>query len=95
MSNPTVTTTDFYLAAYLFSKSIRLTGHIRENNKSTFKFDGDGIDELLNDFCQGMAIVSPTVYAKNMRDLKAIMYNGTTLKPQNDYDKEAATKGSE
>ena len=91
----TITTTDFYLAAYLLSKSIRLTGHIRENNKSTYEFDGDGIDEHLNDFYQGIAIVSPTVYAKNIRDLKAIMYNGTTLKPLNDYDNAAATKGSE
>ncbi len=90
-----ITTTDFYLAAYLLTKSKRLTGHIRENNKSTYEFDGDGIDELLNEFYQGKAVVSPTVYAKNMRDLKAIMYNGTTLKPLNDYDNATATKGSE
>ncbi len=88
----TITTTDFYLAAYLLSKSIALTGHIRENNKSTFEFEGSGINDLLNDFYQDRAVVSPLMYAKNMRDLKSLMYNGTTLKPLNDNDETTARK---
>jgi len=95
LMNSTITTNDFYLAAFLLTKDKPLTGHVRTNNKSTFEFEGNGINELLNDFYQDRAVISPLAYAKTIRDLKAIMYNGTTLKPQNDYDKAAATKGSE
>ena len=75
--NSIVTTTDFYLAAYLLSENYRLAGHIRANGKSEFHFEGDGINELLNDFYQGRAMISPLLYAKTIRNLKAIMYNGT------------------
>jgi len=90
----TVTTTDFYLAAYLLAENSRLAGHVRANGKSEFYFEGHGISELLDDFYQGRAMISPLLYAKTIRNLKAIMYNGTTLKPQDDYH-ETTTKGSE
>lgn len=95
MSNSTVTTTDFYLAAYLLANNYQLAGHERANGKSKFEFQGHGIDELLNDFYQDRAVISPLAYGKTIRNLKAVMYNGTTFKPQNDYDNATATKGSE
>ena len=84
MNNSNVTTTDFYLAAYLMAEKYQLAGHVRANGKSEFEFYGNGIQELLNNFYQGQALISPLAYAKTIRNLKAIMYNGTTLKPQND-----------
>ena len=83
MNNSIVTTTDFYLAAYLLANNYRLAGHIRTNGKSQFEFEGNGINELLDDFYQGRAVISPLAFAQTIRNLKAIMYNGTTLKPQN------------
>ena len=85
MNNSTVTTTDFYLAAFLLAENYQLAGHIRERGKSQFEFEGNGINELLNDFYQGSAVISPLAYAKTIRDLKTIMYNGTTLQPNNNY----------
>ena len=73
--NSTVTTTDFYLAAFLLAKNNRLAGHVRQNGKSVFEFEGNGINDLLNDFYQGTAVISPLSYAKTIRDLKTLMYN--------------------
>jgi len=86
MDNATISTTDFYLAAYLLANNHRLAGHVRANGKSEFEFEGNGINELLNDFYQDQATISPLEYSKTIRNLKAIMYNGTTLKQQSDYD---------
>ena len=86
LMNSAITTNDFYLAAFLITKQKPLTGHVRENNKSTFEFEGNGINELLDDFYQGRAVISPLAFAQTIRNLKAIMYNGTTLKQQNDND---------
>ncbi|MCD6565580.1 MAG: hypothetical protein J7K53_06520 [Bacteroidales bacterium] len=86
MNNSNVTTTDFYLAAYLMAKSYQLAGHVRANGKSQFEFEGNGINESLDDFYQDRAVISPQAYGRTIRNLKAIMYNGTTLKPQNNCD---------
>ncbi len=86
MDNATITTSDFYLAAYLLAENHRLAGHIRANGKSQFQFQGNGINELLDNFYQGRAVVSPLAYAQTIRNLKAIMYNGTTLQPNNNHD---------
>jgi len=94
MSNSTVTTTDFYLAAFLLAENYRLTGHRRENGKSQFEFEGNGINELLNDFYQGRAVISPLAYAKTIRDLKTLMYNGTNFNQLHNNDN-STTKGSE
>lgn len=89
----TVTTTDFYLAAYLMAENYRLVGHFRANGKSEFQFEGNGIDELLNNFYLGQAVISPLAYAKTIRDLKTLMYNGTNFNQLNKNDN-ATTKGS-
>lgn len=83
--NSTITTNDFYLAAFLITKDKPLTGHVRVNNKSTFEFEGNGINELLNDFYQGKASIPPLAYAKSIRNLKALMYNGTNIQPTDNY----------
>lgn len=90
----TVTTTDFYLAAYLMAENYRLVGHFRANGKSEFQFEGNRIDELLDDFYQGRAVISPQAFAKTIRNLKALMYNGTNFNQLNKNDN-ATTKGSE
>ena len=86
MNDATLKTTDFYLASYLLANNYQLAGHVRSNGKSEFEFIGHGIHEILNDFYQDRAVISPLAYAKTIRELKAIMYNGTTLQPHNDNE---------
>lgn len=82
----TITTEEFFLACWLHSNAIPLTGHIRENNKSTFTFHGDLVENLLNDYYQGSATVNVTTFSASIRQLKALMYNGTTIQPNNPND---------
>ena len=89
-----ITTTDFYLAAYLLTRKKQLAGHLREDNQSSFEFEGAGLDTLLNEFYQGNASVCPLEYSKSIRNLKNLMYNGTNFKPLNNYDKTTARKES-
>ncbi|MCP4583779.1 MAG: hypothetical protein GY839_19385 [candidate division Zixibacteria bacterium] len=86
----TISTDDFYLAAYLLVNDIPLTGHSRADNKSTFEFMGDNLDDLLNNYYQGKAMVSPVKYARGIRSLKALMYNNTTLQPTTNYEQSEA-----
>ena len=85
----TISTDDFYLAAYLLVNDIPLTGHSRADNKSTFTFESDGLDDLLNNYYQGRATVSPLDYARGIRSLKAMMYS-TTLQPTTKYEQSEA-----
>ena len=82
----TITTEEFLLACWLHSNAVRLTGHIRENNKSTFTFAGENVDDLLNEYYQGSAMTSVADFTASTRQLKALMYNGTTIQPHNNYD---------
>jgi len=84
----TITTEDFFMACWMHSNSVSLTGHMRENNRSTFTFSGDNVDDLLNEYYQGSAVGNIADFSASIRQLKALMYNGTTIKPQphNNYD---------
>jgi len=77
----TMTTCDFYLAAFLLTEDIPLVGHTRDQIKSTFEFEGNGLSDLINEFYTDMVRVSPQRYGRAIRDLKAIMYNNTTFQP--------------
>jgi hypothetical protein len=84
--NNSITTEDFPLACWMHSNAVRLTGHIRENNKSTFTFTGENVDDLLNEFYQGSAVGNIADFFASTRQLKAMMYNGTTIQPHNNYE---------
>jgi hypothetical protein len=81
-----ITTEEFPLACWMHSNTVRLTGHIRENNKSTFTFEGENVDDLLNEYYQGSAMTNVAEYTASIRQLKALMYNGTTIQPNNYHD---------
>jgi hypothetical protein len=85
--NNSITTEDFPLACWMHSNAVRLTGHIRENNKSTFTFTGDNLDDLLNEYYQGLAMTNVADYTASSRQLKAMMYNGTTIQPNNNNER--------
>ena len=70
----------------MHSNAVRLTGHIRENNRSIFTFSGDNVDDLLNEYYQGSAMTNVADYTASIRQLKALMYNGTTIQPNNNYE---------
>lgn len=78
-----ITTSEFYLAAWLHMHQVPLVGHTRENNRSTFEFKGSNVDQLLNEFYSETATVSIHPYTKSMREIKALMYSGTTIQPNN------------
>ena len=83
----TITTEEFFLACWLHSNAVPLTGHVRENNKSTFTFQGDRVEILLNDYYQGSAMTNVSDFSASIRQLKALMYNGTTIQPHNYNEK--------
>ena len=76
------------MACWMHSNAVKLTGHIREDNKSTFTFSGENVDDLLNEYYQGSAMTNVADFTASTRQLKALMYNGTTIQPQpnNNYD---------
>ena len=76
-----LTTEDFYLASFLLCSNVPLVGHYREQNRSTFEFQGSQISQLVNDFYRDGVKVSPRIYSKAIRDLKDLMYNGSNLQP--------------
>lgn len=78
-----LTTFEFYLACWLKINDVPLVGHFRENNRSTFQFQGENVDELTNQFYSETTMVPLTRLIKIIRELKALMYNGTTLQPNN------------
>ena len=83
----TIQTEDFFLASWLHCKSVPITGHEREHNRSTFTFSGEGVDDLVNDYYQGSAMVDVASFSASIRQLKALMYNGTTITPNNKYER--------
>ena len=82
----TITTEEFFLACWLHSNAVPLTGHVRENNKSTFTFQSDLVENLLNEYYQGSATANVATFSASIRQLKSLMYNGTTLQPNNPHD---------
>jgi hypothetical protein len=81
-----VQTSEFYLATWLYMKRVPMIGHIRENNRSIFTFQSNDIDQLINEFYSETATVSVHPFTKAQREIKAIMYSGTTIQSNNNYD---------
>ena len=83
-----ISTFDLYLAATLLSKGFLLIGHSRDHNKSEFQFEGLGLDSYVKRYYQDQIKISPIEYAKAIRDLKNIMYNGTSFQPTQHHDEQ-------
>ena len=82
----TLETTEFFLAAFLYSEGISLSGHSRDGNRSTFTFSGDGVNDLALSFFNETAQSNVAIFAKSIRQLKSIMYGTTTIQPDNNYE---------
>jgi hypothetical protein len=83
----TIETTEFFLASYLYSEGITLTGHSRDGKRSTFTFSGEGVNDLALSFYNETAQANVATFAKSIRQLKSIMYGTTTLHPSNEYER--------
>lgn len=81
-----VTTEDLYLAAYLVSEKMMVTGHTRDDHRSIFQISGTGIENLVQQYYSDAVKVSPSAFGRAIRSLKSLMYSNTTLKPHNDND---------
>ena len=83
----TIETTEFFLAAFLYSEGITLTGHSRDGKRSTFTFSGEGVNDLALSFYNETAQTNVATFAKSIRQLKSIMYGTTTIQPSNNYER--------
>ena len=83
----TLETTEFFLAAFLYSEGIFLSGHSRDGNRSTFTFSGDGVNDLALSFFNETAQSNVATFARSIRQLKSIMYGTTTIQPSNNYER--------
>ena len=83
----TLETTEFFLAAFLYSEGISLSGHSRDGNRSTFTFSGDGVNDLALSFFNETAQSNVATFARSIRQLKSIMYGTTTIQPSNNYER--------
>ncbi|MBT4360168.1 MAG: hypothetical protein HOD11_04285 [Candidatus Marinimicrobia bacterium] len=83
----TIETTEFFLAAFLYSEGITLTGHSRDGKRSTFTFSGEGVNDLALSFYNETAQANVATLARSIRQLKSIMYGTTTIQPSNDHER--------
>ena len=83
----TIETTEFFLAAFLYSEGITLTGHSRDGKRSTFTFSGEGVNDLALSFYNETAQANVATLARSIRQLKSIMYGTTTIQPSNNYER--------
>ena len=83
----TIETTEFFLASYLYSEGITLTGHSRDGKRSTFTFSGEGVNDLALSFYNETAQANVATLARSIRQLKSIMYGTTTIQPSNDHER--------
>ncbi len=86
-----IETTEFFLAVYLHSEGIPLTGHTRDQQRSTFAFSGEGVNDLALSFFNKTAQTNVASFAKSIRQLKSIMYGTTSNQPNNNYERHTRT----
>ena len=69
-------TSEFYLAAFLKAKDIKLIKTIKQGNKAIFHFeDKANLEELINSFYNGNEMVPANRFVNSIRDLKALSHN--------------------
>ena len=72
-------TKDFYLAAFLLSKDIRMLDYVKEDVLTLFRFpDTDKLQQLVRDFYAGNSVVETMKYGMSLKALKAIIHNTNT-----------------
>lgn len=75
MNNARYFTTDFYLAAFLRAKGLKLIEVMKENGRSTFVFEGNiEKDNLIKDFYNN-GLIEVGFYKNALQDIKAIIHN--------------------
>ena len=69
-------TRDFYLAAFLRAKGIKLIRAVKQNNTTSFYFEKlDKIEKLTQNLYNDTEMVSATRFINAIRDLRAYSYN--------------------
>src|ERR1039458_7001725 len=72
-------TKDFYLAAFLVSKDIRMLDYVKEDELTLFRFpDTDKLQQLVRDFYAGNSVVETMKYGMSLKALKSIIHNTNT-----------------
>jgi len=80
----TFDTRDFYLACFLHTVGIRLSGHSREGSRVTFHFkQTEETENLVDKYFRMDAEVNPIEYSSSIKHLKHVMYDYTPLNIEN------------
>lgn len=75
MNNARYFTSDFYLAAFLKAKGLKLIEAIKENGRSTFIFEDDvRRNNLIKDFYNN-GLVEVGFFKNSLQDLKSIIHS--------------------
>lgn len=75
MNNARYFTTNFYLAAFLKAKGLKLVEVTKENGRSTFIFEDDmQWDNLIKDFYND-GLVEVSRYKSALQDLKSMIHS--------------------
>lgn len=83
----TIETTEFFLAAWLLAHQVQLVGHIRSDKRSTFTFNGNSVDELIQEYYSDEAVTDVKSFTTSIRQLKNLMYGGTTIQPTSNNER--------
>jgi len=76
--NEIYSTKDFYLAAFLKAKDLKLLKTVKSIKKNEFYFcflENKATSEIINNFYSGTGKVSAAKFVNAIRDLKALIYN--------------------
>lgn len=72
-------TRDFYLAAYLVAKGIKLQSHNKINSNTLFNFDNDSQTQAAVESYYSMsATIEPITYGNAIKALKSIVHSYDT-----------------
>ena len=68
-------TSDFYLAVFLKSQGILLTGIDRANQRTIFNFHLNGNKQVVLDFYNNQAMVKVNDFVHAERDIRSLIHN--------------------
>ncbi len=81
----TFDTRDFYLACFLHTEGIRLSGHSRDGSRVIFHFKlTEETENLVDKYFRMDAEVNPIEYSSSIKHLKHVMYDYTPIILENE-----------
>jgi hypothetical protein len=74
---------DFYLCGTLLLQGFRLVDQSRDSGFTVFSFEDTAkLRKTISDYYLGKLRVDPSIYGLTLRQLKGLMYNGSSVSTQ-------------